>query len=87
MKTRNIPGRGLATLVGLAFLIASLSALFGEDLTNYKAWTMKHYEVLAILFGALGSGLLCRYAKRARMWIACGAFAALFAACTSLVVY
>jgi hypothetical protein len=87
MKTRNIPGRGLATLVGLAFLIASLSALFGEDLTNYKAWTMKHYEVLAILFGALGSGLLCRYAKRARMWIACGAFAALFVACTSLVVY
>lgn len=87
MKTNNIPGRGLAMLVGLAFLVASLSALFGEDLLNYRAWTMKHYEVLAILFGALGSGLLCRYAKRARMWIACGAFAVLFVACTSLVVY
>jgi IS1 family transposase len=87
MKTRNIPGRGLAILVGLAFLLASLSALFGEDLTNWHAWTMKHYEVLAILFGATASGLLCRYAKRARMWIACAAFALLFVATTGLVVY
>lgn len=87
MKTHNIPGRGLAILVGLAFLVASLSALFGEDLTNWHAWTMKHYEVLAILFGATASGLLCRYAKRARMWIACAAFALLFVATTGLVVY
>ena len=87
MHTPTIPGRGLAILVGLAFLVASLSALFGEDLTNWHAWTMKHYEVLAILFGAIASGLLCRYAKRARMWIACAAFALLFVATTGLVVY
>jgi hypothetical protein len=87
MTTRNIPGRGLAILVGLAFLVASLSALFGEDLTNWHSWTMKHYEVLAILFGATASGLLCRYAKRARMWIACVAFGLLFVATTGLVVY
>lgn len=87
MNYSTLPGRGLAILVGLAFLVASLSALFGEDLTNYQAWTMKHYEVLAILFGATASGLLCRYAKRARMWIACAAFALLFVATTGLVVY
>ena len=87
MHTPTIPGRGLAILVGLAFLVASLSALFGEDLTNWHAWTMKHYEVLAILFGATASGLLCRYAKRARMWIACTAFALLFVATPGLVVY
>lgn len=87
MHSPTIPGRGLATIVGLAFLVAALSALFGDDLLNWHAWTMKHYEVLAIYFGATGSGLLCRYAKRAKMWIACAAFGLLFVACTCLVVY
>ena len=87
MHTPSIPGRSLAIIVGIGFLVASVSTLFGDDLLNPSAWTMQHYEVLAILFGATGFGLLCRYAKRARRWFACGAFAFLFVACTCLVVY
>lgn len=87
MHTPTIPGRGLAIIVGAGFLVASMSTLFGDDLLHPSAWTMQHYEVMAILLGATGFGLLSRYAKRARRWMACGAFAFLFVACTCLVVY
>jgi hypothetical protein len=87
MHTPTIPGRGLAIVVGLGFLVASLSTLLGDDLLNYRAWTMQHYEVVAILLGATGFGILCRLAKRGRRWLACGAFGFLFIACTCLVVY
>ena len=83
----SIPGRGLAILAGTALYIGSLSALFGEDLLNWSNWTAKHYEVLVASLGTMAFGLLFKYSKRARMWLAAAGFAGLFVAGTCLVVY
>jgi len=83
----SIPGRGLAILAGTALYIGSLSALFGEDLLAPYNWTAKHYEVLVASLGTMAFGLLFKYSKRARMWLAAVGFAGLFVAGTCLVVY
>ncbi len=87
MHSPSIPGRGLAILAGIALYIGSLSALFGEDLLNWSNWTMKHYEVMVASLGTMAFGLLFKYAKRARLWLAAAGFAFLFIAGTCFVVY
>src|SRR5690242_17784366 len=87
MHTPTIPGRGLAIVAGTALYIGSLSALFGEDLLNWSHWTMHHYEVIVTSLSTIAFGMLFKYAKRARMWLAAGGFALLFIAGTCFVVY
>ena len=87
MHSPSIPGRGLAIVAGTALYIGSLSALFGEDLLNWSHWTMHHYEVIVTSLSTIAFGLLFKYAKRARKWLAALGFAFLFVVGTSFVVY
>jgi len=87
MHALSIPGRGLAIVAGSALYIGSLSALFGEDLLNWSHWTMHHYEVIVTSLSTIAFGLLFKYAKRARKWLAALGFAFLFVVGTSFVVY
>lgn len=87
MHAPSIPGRGLAIVAGTALYIGSLSALFGEDLLNWSHWTMHHYEVIVTSLSTIAFGLLFKYAKRARKWLAAIGFAFLFVVGTSFVVY
>ena len=87
MHSPSIPGRGLAIVAGTALYIGSLSALFGDDLLDWSKWTMHHYEVIVTSLSTIAFGLLFRYAKRARVYLAAIGFAVLFVAGTSFVVY
>ena len=87
MHTPTIPGRGLAIVAGLGLYIGSLSALFGEDLLNWSTWTVHHYEVIVTSLSTIAFGLLFKFAKRARMWLAAAGFVLLFVAGSCFVVY
>ena len=87
MNSTSTSSRALAIAAGLAFTGGGLCILLGDDIANPGAWSITHALTVLTVFGTIAAGHLIGEAKRARHWLACLGFLALFLAGTGLVVY